>query len=162
MLLLIPEFFDLLVSALHAVTKDDAGLPAVLLGYKLKVYHLSGFAPGLSSCIQCGKAHVAQGSAQSVLFDIRQGGALCQTCTRHGTPDRLEPLAAPHSRVKIGIDRLVWMQHLLSADFLEYAEDPIPEGMWNELDGLMRLYEKQHVLHGRTLKTDSMLREFIG
>jgi len=145
---------------LRAVNRHENGLPAVLLGYRLKLSQLSGLTPGLDGCVQCGRPLTGVRPSQNIVFDIRRGGVVCRRCS--GTAgERSEHLSPSEGRVRILAEKLIRMQDLMDADFGSYEDVTLPEGLWNELDGLLRLYERHHVLHGRTLKTETMVREFI-
>jgi DNA repair protein RecO (recombination protein O) len=155
-----PEFYELLVSALRAVNVHEAGLAAVLLGYRLKLSHISGLSPGLGECVNCGRQLRGARTTGPVVFDIRRGGVVCSRCAGTGA-DRSEYSSPSGGRIRIDAGKLLRMQGLLDAEFDTYENMTLPDGLWNELDGILRLYERHHVLHGRTLKTESMVREFI-
>jgi len=153
-----PELYDLIVSALRSIDASEAGVPAILLGYRLKISHTSGLTPGLTTCMQCGRSLSPTGHDESVIFDVRRGGVLCASCS---ALQRTGGLDAAGPRVRIRFSRVKQMRRLLESDFDAYLNDTLDAASWNELDGLLRSYERHHVLHGRSLKTESMVKEFI-
>lgn len=156
-----PELYQLLVAALRAVHTHPVGLPAVLLGFRLKLSHVSGLTPGITSCVQCGRDVDPVPASGHRIFDVRRGGVLCGSCSGHSSDDRREPPSQGAARVRMKADRFDMLSDLMEREFSEYRDVILPSGMWNELDSVLRLYEKYHLLHGRTLKTDAMVREFI-
>ncbi len=156
-----PEFYDLLRGALRAVDRREEGLPAVLLGYRLKLARISGFAPQLDSCAQCGRP-IGNIHADGLwIFDVQRGGVLCSSCGRSAADGRRAHADLAGGKVRVTPDRIDTLRNLLREDFPAYREGLVGPGVWNELDSILRLYERHHVLHGRTLKTESMVREFI-
>ncbi len=156
-----PEVYRLLVEALRAVGAGQGRLPAILLGYRLKLIHLSGLSPGLHECVRCGRVLVVSGERAQVAFDVRAGGVLCSSCAAGAGDDRMEHPAAGGGRIRLWNDRITVLRSLLESDIGAYSDDLVPAGYWNELDGVLRSYERYHLLHSRTLKTESMVREFI-
>lgn len=70
--------FDQLIACYDAL--EDGKHPQIVTHlYELKILHLGGYAPGLSSCVSCG-------SQQHLLaFSAAAGGVLCDSCKRPGT-----------------------------------------------------------------------------
>lgn len=69
--------FDLAILTFRefdAAARDE--LEVILASYLLKMLHLVGYGPSLSTCVRCGKK-VGDGDAS---FGLLSGGVLCRTC----------------------------------------------------------------------------------
>lgn len=69
--------FDLAVLTLRefdAAAREE--LEVILASYLLKLLHLVGYGPSLSTCVRCGKK-IGDGS---VSFGLLSGGVLCRSC----------------------------------------------------------------------------------
>jgi DNA repair protein RecO (recombination protein O) len=71
------DLFDLAILALRefdAAAREE--LEVVLASYLLKLLHLVGYGPSLSTCVKCGKS-IGDGEAS---FGLLSGGVLCKMC----------------------------------------------------------------------------------
>lgn len=71
------DLFDLAILTLRefdAAAREE--LEVILASYLLKLLHLVGYGPSLSTCVKCGK-EIGDGG---VSFGLLSGGVLCGTC----------------------------------------------------------------------------------
>ncbi|MFM9105925.1 MAG: DNA repair protein RecO [Chloroflexota bacterium] len=93
--------------------------------YEWALLQMLGYRPSLYECVSCGNALLAEDNAWS----SRLGGALCPLCHGAGSGVRRFPL--PTQKVLRLLDR----EGLPAVARLE-----IPEGIWNDLEGLLGDY----------------------
>lgn len=103
-----PELYELLQQSFLAMTKRNPRL--VALSFAIKLLSLTGFAPQLTYCVNCGELIAAGANAY---FSPLQGGAVCAACRTNYSGDGLEPCGAG--------TRSLW-QWLAELDF----EHPVP------------------------------------
>ncbi len=77
-----PALFQLLLETLTALNDAESGLRNIIRAFQLKFAGLSGFKPGLSQCLHCGK----KATEAWAIFDFAGGGYRCSTCAISTTP----------------------------------------------------------------------------
>jgi DNA repair protein RecO (recombination protein O) len=68
----VPEMFDMLSRALHAL--NDEFSPLMVGAFYLKLMAMDGSAPQVHECVRCGE------DGELIAFDSLEGGALCRGC----------------------------------------------------------------------------------
>lgn len=91
------QILRLLLNTLYAICYNSVDIAAAKTVYELRIAAAGGYMPAVDACAVCGET---QGE---MWFDIRRGGALCQSCRR------------PNS-VKISPPTLAAMRYILTAD----------------------------------------------
>lgn len=84
-----PELYELLQQAFRTMTQRNPRL--VALSFAIKLLGLTGFAPQLEHCVNCGEQLPAEAQAY---FSPLQGGAVCAACKAAYNGDGLEPCGA--------------------------------------------------------------------
>lgn len=84
-----PELYELLLATLKAIREHNPRL--VTLSFAIKLLQLSGFAPQLAQCVQCGRELALETPAW---FGALQGGLLCEECHSSCHGDGFEPCSA--------------------------------------------------------------------
>ena len=80
------ELYALLQQTFTAMTQRNPRL--VALSFAIKLLSLTGFAPQLTHCVNCGEEIAAEDAAY---FSPLQGGAVCAACKAGYSGDGLEP-----------------------------------------------------------------------
>lgn len=154
-----PELYDASMAALRALDARNEPIALALLHFRVRAAKVSGVAPSVSRCISCGRD--ISSDAGAVSFDIRRGGMLCRQCDPQGVsghPSWRNEQGETFSLTQTG---RMTLARLLQDDPEENGQEPISESTWNELDAFMRLYERQHMYHGRRLRSESLLQTLI-
>ena len=71
-----PELLRLGLNSLYALSNTNIPHDKLKAVFEIKVADLSGFTPNVFSCMSCGR------SDNISLFDIRNGGILCEACNK--------------------------------------------------------------------------------
>jgi len=71
-----PEIFDLLLTALRALSNGD-DVDVALLIFEVRLLALVGYAPALATCAECGTETLPR---SSVPYSVALGGVLCRAC----------------------------------------------------------------------------------
>lgn len=79
------ELFTLLARSLFRLAYTDRDTRAVTAAYLLHFSAISGYRPRLSHCVRCGREMAEE---EIRLFDIENGGLLCNACADSLTPAR--------------------------------------------------------------------------
>ena len=118
-----PELYELLQQTLTLLTQRNPRL--VVLSFAIKLLAMTGFAPQLEHCVNCGEA-----LAQDVecWFSPLQGGALCAQCRHSYSGDGLEHFGE-------GTRRL-W-HNLAALDFVHPASFSVRGGELMELERVL-------------------------
>ncbi len=76
----VPGLFALLESYLHALESGDADAQVLSWSFQLSYLRLSGLAPVLDRCVECGK------QLRAGAYSAGKGGLLCTDCAPEGEP----------------------------------------------------------------------------
>lgn len=118
-----PELYSLLQLTLQALVKRNPRL--VALSFAIKLLQLTGFAPQLDQCVNCGEII---GAGDEVWFSPLQGGAICAKCRAAYSGEGLEHCGE-------GTRRLwQWLEHL---DFEKPAPFKVTGGDLMELERIL-------------------------
>ncbi len=96
-----PELYAELAAAFAAVTRRNPRL--VVLSFAIKLLRLTGFAPQLTQCVNCGRLVTAEEEAR---FSPLQGGLICKDCAATYSGDGLEKCGAGSRRLWQWLARL--------------------------------------------------------
>ncbi len=77
-----PEILRMTLNSLHLIERGQKSLPQIKAVYELFAAAVSGFAPDLSCCGECGRE-------EALWLDVMNGRLLCETCM-HKTPTPAE------------------------------------------------------------------------
>lgn len=100
------QLYELLVSYLDFLTAGGVAETARLL-LELRLIHLLGYLPLLSSCSECQKLL----TDQQLRFDLSRGGSLCPNCSGSaGIPVSLGTLGSLSRSLKVAHDRFSGFQ----------------------------------------------------
>ena len=94
------ELFTLLARSLSRLAYTDRDAKAVSAAFLLHFSAISGYRPRLSHCVRCGR-EMQDGEIR--LFDIENGGLLCETC--HTALTQAWPVTP---------DQVLWMRDVLA------------------------------------------------
>lgn len=89
-----PELYELLTQTLTALTERNPRL--VVLSFAIKLLNLSGLAPQLDYCVNCGEQVPADAECW---FSPLQGGVICASCRSTYSGDGLEHCASAARRL---------------------------------------------------------------
>ncbi len=156
-----PEIYDLLVEGLRAIDRNESGLADVLIAFRLKTASALGFAPSFGHCIRCGRS-VTPSLSDRIRYNVRKGGPMCESCEHEliSMPGRMSARDEWSETVLSGsaYQRLRRLLH----DPLEIASaDPSLEEVRNEMESVVRLYERYHLDQRSPLRTSDLVRELI-
>ncbi|NCA10378.1 DNA repair protein RecO, partial [bacterium] len=136
-----PELFDAAeatITALSAWQGSDAPVRALLVWMELAALRITGHAPALDTCVECGAALPEAGRTS---FGMLDGGALCPRCR----PGRRSVVAVSH-------EALAALRRLAKPDAAWRAID-LSERVAGELRAIMNTYFAN--LLGRPLRVAS-------
>jgi DNA repair protein RecO (recombination protein O) len=119
------RLFLLLLQGLRALETRPADPAAVAEGYLLRLLGLSGFAPSLRACAECGSTDVRR-------FSASQGGAVCEGC-KDRDARRVDP--AP----------LAWLAGLDSGPLERAGQDAPPREVRAEARALLYGFSEHHL-----------------
>lgn len=89
-----PELYELLCQTFKTMTQRNPRL--VALSFAIKLLTLTGFAPQLAYCVNCGEQLPAEAGCW---FSPLQGGVVCASCKAGYSGDGLEPCGAGTRRL---------------------------------------------------------------
>lgn len=118
-----PELYAELAAAFAAVIRRNPRL--VVLSFAIKLLRLTGFAPQLTHCVNCGREVAADEAAH---FGPLQGGLICSSCRASYSGDGLEKCGAG--------SRQLW-QWLARLDYDNPAPFKVLGGDMMELERLL-------------------------
>ena len=116
-----PSIYALLLAGLEALGSGSCG--SIVPAFLVKLLSISGYNPSLTICAGCG----AEGGLGG--FSAAFGGAVCENCWRE---DR--------DADRLGLERIVLLNRLLSDDFGLDVGDAAPE-----LTHVLRRYAEYHL-----------------
>jgi DNA repair protein RecO len=155
------DLYELLIDGLRAADRQDEGLADVLIAFRWKSIGALGFAPSFARCVRCG-TNVLPSAPTRLRYHVRKGGPLCGECEQAvitllqrsgGREDWSETL--------ISSGTLDVLQRLQSCPLSEAGRDPSPTATRNEMETVLRLYERFHLEQRTPLRTSSLVREVI-
>lgn len=155
------EIFELLVEGLRAADRRDEGLADVLIAFRWKTIGLLGFEPSFVRCVRCSRPVLLDPPVR-VRYHIGKGGPLCPTCEQEiislpgrwgGREDWSETLI---STVTLGL-----LQQLQQGGLSEAADRPASAEARNEMETVLRLYERFHLEQRTPLRTSGLVHEVI-
>jgi DNA repair protein RecO (recombination protein O) len=156
------DLYELLVDGLRAADRQDDGLAEVLIAFRWKSIGALGFAPSFVRCVRCGVT-VLPSAPTRLRYHVRKGGPLCGACEQAvislplrggGREDWSETL--------ISSGTLDVLQRLQSSPLSEAAAHPSSNDIRNEMETILRLYERFHLEQRTPLRTSGLVREVIG
>ena len=115
----LPALYDLTVKVLRQL-EEGKHVMRILIRFEGRLLHLTGHAPSLRYCVECGSA-IPKESKERIVFGILDGGVLCPQClpghrqTVSLSADALdtwEALINPHDRMEEWKHRSVNQQTL--------------------------------------------------
>lgn len=83
-----PELLQLGLNSMYALSSQLAESWLVKAVFELRLACITGYAPELGGCLQCGETE------ETLCFDRKQGGLVCRKCGGYGTPVSEACLAA--------------------------------------------------------------------
>ena len=119
------ELFMLLLHTLSRLTFTDQPWRPLLTGFLTHYTACEGFRPRLKHCVRCGRRLEDQ---ETVWFDLREGGVVCEACRGAGMP------ILPRGQRQ-------WLEMALTHGSAAWVDTP---EMYAPL-GLMRRYVEQRV-----------------
>jgi DNA repair protein RecO (recombination protein O) len=119
------RLFLLLKQGLGALEDGPSDPAAVAEAFLLRLLNLSGFAPSLQACAECGRRDVHR-------FSFGQGGAVCEDCR-----DR--------DARKASAEALGWLAGLLTVEMAEAGAMPTPGGVRGEARALLYGFAEYHL-----------------
>jgi recombinational DNA repair protein (RecF pathway) len=155
------ELYELLVEGLRAADAKDEGLADLLIAYRLKAISALGFTPSFDTCVRCSRAVAPSGKAH-VRYHVRKGGPLCEACEQEliSLPGRMSG-REDWSESVVGGLAILQFQRLLRGSLTRAGDDPAPEPVRNEMEALVRLYERYHLDQRTPLRTSELVRDVI-
>ena len=156
-----PELYDLLIEGLRAADHADEGLAEVLIAYRLKTASVLGFAPSFETCVRCSRT-VRPIPTDRVRYNVRKGGPICVSCEQEmiSRPGRMAGRDEWSETVVSGYAYL-HLRNLLLLPLSHAADVQVSEDVRNEIEALVRLYERYHLDQRSPLRTSDLVREVI-
>lgn len=156
-----PEVYDLLVEGLRTIDRREEGLADVLIAYRLKIASALGFTPSFEHCIRCGRP-VTPDRTDRIRYHVRKGGPLCEPCEQEmiSFPGRMSARDDWSETVLSG-PAYHRLRRLLADPLAAASDDPAPVKVRNEMESVVRLYERYHLDQRSPLRTSDLVREVI-
>lgn len=120
----VPEQFDLLHGALHALAAGSHAPTLVGASYLLRAMSLAGWSPALETCVTCGER------GELHFFSVAAGGGVCMSC-------------GADSAMATSPDVLALMAALASGNWA--VADAAPQEDWNEAASLAGRWATWHL-----------------
>jgi recombinational DNA repair protein (RecF pathway) len=155
------EIYDLLVEGLRAADRQDDGLAEVLIAFRWKTIGVLGFEPSFVRCVRCSRPALSS-EASRLRYHVRKGGPLCASCEQEiiSLPMRTGG-REDWSETLIATDTLESLRRLQSGGLLEAADRPVSAEARNEMETVLRLYERFHLEQRTPLRTSGLVQEVI-
>jgi len=123
------DMFKLLLKSLRLMTKDDIDLELAVRAFELKSLSISGYMPGLYSCVICDLKDLRGGS-----FSSSHGGMLCAKCSSKDSYS-----------INIDVSTVNVMRYLLKADMEKIHNLKLSPQIKNEMKKIMKNYIKYYL-----------------
>lgn len=111
-----PELLQLGLNSLYAVSSGLTELWLVKAVFELRLACLTGYAPELNMCLQCGAA------ADALYFDLQRGGTVCGHCRDYGVKPLSGPCLAAMRHVAYALPRKIFSFTLTGEAADEFAD----------------------------------------
>ena len=117
------KILQLTLNTLYLISETDEDKDLILAVFQLKLMHLLGFTPHVTSCVNCGKKEDISH------FSIRDSGYICKDCARQ------DP-----SAIKMIPDTYNAINYIIKADIKKVYSFKISEEGKKELELISNLY----------------------
>lgn len=155
------DLYELLVDGLRAADQQDEGLADVLIAFRWKSVGALGFAPSFVRCVRCG-ANAVPSTPTRLRYHVRKGGPLCATCEHDVISLPLRGGGREEwSETLISSRTLEVLQRLQAGPLSEASSHPSDDETRNEMETILRLYERFHLDQRTPLRTSELVREVI-
>jgi len=123
------RLFTLLAQTLYLYTQENADNQYVTSAFELKFLDYAGVKPVVDKCICCSKK-----KSESFVFNIEEGGILCNNCSNHFTHN-----------TKLDLTTVKLMEYVLSNDILKCSRAKVSKYILIELDNILKKYLQTHI-----------------
>ncbi|MBU5307714.1 DNA repair protein RecO [Clostridioides mangenotii] len=123
------RLFTLLAQTLYLYTQENADNQYVTSAFELKFLDYAGVKPVVDKCIYCSKK-----KSESFVFNIEEGGILCNNCSNHFTHN-----------TKLDLTTVKLMEYVLSNDILKCSRAKVSKYILIELDNILKKYLQTHI-----------------
>ncbi len=156
-----PELYELLAAGLRAADRQDEGLADLLIAFRWKTIGALGFGPSFAQCIRCGRS-VLSPKPTRLRYHVRKGGPLCSTCEDELIIMPLRSTGREDwSETLISTESLAALRRLQADPLGSAADRPVSGELRNEMETVLRLYERFHLEQRTPLRTSDLVREVI-
>ncbi|MCU0453311.1 MAG: DNA repair protein RecO [Bacteroidetes bacterium] len=155
------DLYELLAAGLRAADRRDDGLADVLIAFRWKTIGALGFEPSFVRCVRCAK-EVIPGEPTRLRYHVGKGGPLCSECEQAviSLPSRAG--GRDHwSETLVSTEALEGLQRLQSGPLVDAGSRPVSNEVRNEMESVLRLYERFHLEQRTPLRTSDLVREVI-